>query len=297
VETVEYRGWKRNVRLANGEIELLVTAEVGPRIIRLGFIGEKNLLAEIEGQLGRSGEKQWMMRGGHRLWIAPEEAPKTYELDNDPLQVEPIPGGVRTLQEPGPLTQVQKKMEITLSRKSNDIRIVHTLTNRGRRSVELAPWALTVMRAGGTAVIPLPRKIPHPELLTPNQQWSIWSYTDLGDPRWTMGRRYVLFRQDPHRGPAKLGIAHREGWVAYQLESYLFVKRFTWKSGATYPDGGVNFETFSDQTCLELETLGPRTKLAPGRSVTHTESWSLFKNLRRCRTEADIDEHLLPLIA
>ena len=27
METVEYRGWKRNVRLANAEIELLVTAD------------------------------------------------------------------------------------------------------------------------------------------------------------------------------------------------------------------------------------------------------------------------------
>jgi hypothetical protein len=39
VDLVSYGGWKKNLRLANQDIELIVTAEVGPRIIRLGFIG------------------------------------------------------------------------------------------------------------------------------------------------------------------------------------------------------------------------------------------------------------------
>ena len=56
----------------------------------------------------------------------------------------------------------------------------------------------------------------------------------------------VLFRQDPRRGPNKIGIAHRPGWVAYLREGLLFVKRFAFREGATYPDGGVNFETYSN---------------------------------------------------
>jgi hypothetical protein len=296
MEIVEHWGWKHNVRLTNAEVELLVTADVGPRILRLAFLGGPNLLAEFENELGGQGEKQWKIRGGHRLWIAPEEPSRTYELDNEPVRVEPTPGGVRTIQKPGPLSHVQKEMVITLSRRSNDVRIVHRLTNRGRRSVELAPWALTALRPGGVAVIPLPAKIPHPERLSPNQNWSLWSYTDLGDPRFVIGHRYLLLRQDQRLGPTKLGIAHRQGWVAYLFRGYLFVKRFSWKTGATYPDGGVNFETFSDEACLELETLGPLTRLAPGRSVTHLERWSLFRDVPRCRTEADLEQHLLPLL-
>src|SRR6516225_11433579 len=33
VEKVEYKGWKNNLRLSNGEAELIVTLDVGPRII------------------------------------------------------------------------------------------------------------------------------------------------------------------------------------------------------------------------------------------------------------------------
>ena len=296
LEKVEYNGWKNSVRLANKEVELIVTTDVGPRIIRFGFIGKRNVLGEIPAQLGGCGEKDWMIRGGHRLWVAPEEKPKSYEQDNVPIIATSIPGGVRTVQKAGPITHVEKSMEIKLSPRKNEVTVSHILTNRGRKPITLAPWALTVMTLKGTAVIPLPGKISHSARLTHNQQWSIWGYTDFSDPRWTLGSKYVLFRQDPARGPNKLGIAHREGWAAYLVDTFAFIKRFNYVEGACYPDGGMNFETFSNEDILELESLGPLVKLAPGKSVTHVEKWSLHKGVPRCSTEAAIDRHLLPLV-
>jgi hypothetical protein len=292
IENVPYGGWKHNVRLANREVELMVTGDVGPRVIRFGFIGERNVFAEMPGQIGGTDERGWRLRGGHRLWAAPEEKPKTYEPDNGPVAVRRIPGGIRTLQPTGPLSGVQKSLVITLSERRNAVSVTHVLTNRGRRPVTLAPWALTVMAPGGMAVIPLPAKLPHTERLTHNQEWSLWGYTDFADPRWTLGSRYVFFRQDRRRGPAKLGVAHREGWVAYQLGAYAFVKCFAWQEGAVYPDGGVNFETFSNEDFLEVETLGPLVTLAPGRSTRHREDWALLRGLPRIRTERDADRVL-----
>ena len=297
MQTVEYGGWKRNVRLANAEIELIVTQEVGPRVIRLGFIGGTNVFAEYPAQLGKKNEKEWMIRGGHRLWVAPEEKPKTYDFDNDPIVIDAIPGGVRTIQPPCPMSGVAKSMEIAIARDANEVSIVHLLKNAGTQPVDLAPWALSVMAPGGMAILPLPKKIPHTDRLTHNQQWSLWGYTDFGDPRWTLGSRYVFFRQDPARGPNKVGVAHREGWAGYLRGDHLFVKRFGWIEGATYPDGGVNFETFSNQDMLEMESLGPMVTLAPGESVTHAEKWSLHRNVPACKTEADVDKHILPLIS
>ena len=68
VEKVEYKGWRNNLRITNGQIELIVTLDVGPRIIRCGFVGGPNIFKEYEDQLGKSGEKEWKIRGGHRLW-------------------------------------------------------------------------------------------------------------------------------------------------------------------------------------------------------------------------------------
>ena len=240
IEKVKFGGWEQNVRLTNGKIELVVTQEIGPRVIRLGFVGERNLFAEMQGQLGRRGEKQWMLRGGHRLWAAPEVKPDTYELDNGPVDIRRIEGGLKTVQPPGQITGIQKTMEIRLATNKNEVCVVHALTNRSRKAVTVAPWALSVMAPGGMAIIPLPEKIAHTERLTHNQQWSIWGYTNFADGRWTLGSNYVFFRQDRKRGPGKLGVAHREGWVAYQLGPYLFVKGFAWVDGATYPDAGMN---------------------------------------------------------
>lgn len=295
MEIVEFNGWKNNVRLANREVELIVTKDVGPRIIRFGFIGRKNLFVEVEGQQGGTGENEWMIRGGHRFWIAPEEKPKTYELDNDPIEVEEIANGVRTIQPVGLLSGIAKTMEISIAEGVNEVTIVHTLENMGDKPSKLAPWALTAMAVNGMAVIPLPEKISHTRRLTHNQEWSLWGYTDLSDLRWTLGSRYVFLRQDTKRGPSKLGMAHREGWAAYLLDGYLFVKRFSRIEGVAYPDGGANFETFSNEEFLELETLGPLISLAPGESVSHEEKWALYRNVPPCESESDVDAHIMPL--
>jgi len=296
MEQVSFNGWEGCVRLANDEVELLVTTAVGPRIARFAYRGERNLFAEIEGQQGGRDEDAWMIRGGHRLWVGPEKVPETYELDNVPIRADALPGGVRTTQAQGMLTGVVKQMEIVLAAERNLVTIVHRLTNAGGQPVVLAPWALSVMAPDGMAVIPLPAKISHTERLTHNQEWSLWGYTDLADPRWTLGSRYLFFRQDRARGPNKLGLAQREGWVGYLLDEFLFVKRFDWAEGQAYPDGGCNFETYSDQAFLEVESLAPLTTLAPGASVEHTERWELFRGVPHVTTEEDADRHVRALI-
>src|SRR5436309_8030777 len=93
VEKVEYKGWKNNLKISNGTVELIATLDVGPRIIRYGFSGGENALKEYADQLGKSGEKDWQIRGGHRLWHAPEAQPRTYFPDNSPVEFKELPGG------------------------------------------------------------------------------------------------------------------------------------------------------------------------------------------------------------
>jgi hypothetical protein len=65
----------------------------------------------------------------------------------------------------------------------------------------------------------------------------------------------------------------------------------------TYPDFGCSFETFTNADFLEIETLGPLTKVAPGAGVTHVERWSLHKGIRlEAITDAALDRALLPLL-
>ncbi|MCX5770994.1 MAG: hypothetical protein NTZ09_12080 [Candidatus Hydrogenedentes bacterium] len=43
MEKVPYGGWPNCVRVTNGTVELIATTDVGPRIIRVGFVGGQNV--------------------------------------------------------------------------------------------------------------------------------------------------------------------------------------------------------------------------------------------------------------
>jgi len=74
------------------------------------------------------------------------------------------------------------------------------------------------------------------------------------------------------------------------------VKRHTADPTKTYPDMGACFEMFANADVLELETLGPLTKLAPGESLRHVERWSLYRDVRIGEwTDAELDRVLAPL--
>jgi hypothetical protein len=47
---------------------------------------------------------------------------------------------------------------------------------------------------------------------------------------------------------------------------------------------------------LELETLGPLAKVAPGKAVEHTETWQLFKDIPEDLSEAAIEANIRPLV-
>src|SRR5271165_2242473 len=82
VEKTEYRGWANCYRVSNGEIEVIVTGDVGPRIIRFGFVGGQNLFNEFPDQRGKSVEATFRLRGGDRVWMGPEDASASWAPDN-----------------------------------------------------------------------------------------------------------------------------------------------------------------------------------------------------------------------
>ena len=94
VEKTEYKGWPNCYRVSNGEIELIVTADVGPRLIRFGFVGGQNLFKEFPDQLGKSGEDKFQLRGGDRVWKAPEDPVATWAPDNSQVEIQVAPDGL-----------------------------------------------------------------------------------------------------------------------------------------------------------------------------------------------------------
>ena len=297
IEKVSYQGWPNCYRLSNGEVELIVTADVGPRIMRYGFAGDANFFKEYPEMLGRSGEKQWMIRGGHRLWRAPEDATLTYAPDNEPVKIE-IKGSELVATQPvEKLTGIEKQLALRLAERGTAVEVVHRMRNTLRRAAEFAPWALTVMAPGGVAITGFPPRGRHPEVLLPTNPLVMWAYTDFSDPRWRFTKKYLILRQDPEaREPQKAGLFHPDTWGAYLLGTDLFVKRSKADPARRYADFGCSFEMFTNAEMLELETLGPLAEVPAGGMIEHVEHWSLHRNVRITSwTDAELDRVLGPL--
>jgi hypothetical protein len=237
--------------------------------------------------------------GGHRLWAAPEARPRSYAPDSHPVSFE-IEGTntIRLVQQVEAATGLQKEMTIVLDEEGTGVSVHHKITNRNLWPIEASPWALTIMRGGGEAIFPQEPYRAHSEYLLPARPLVLWHYTDLSEPRWTLGKKYIRLRTDASLiEPQKIGIANKQGWAAYRLDQTLFVKRAGYIEGATYPDCGSNFETFTAASFIEVETLAPLHRLEPGASASHTERWSLFHNINMGETEESFDATLGPILS
>lgn len=277
VQTVSYGGWEYCVRISNDLVELIITVDVGPRIIRYGFPGEENEMCEVKSTMGLKGGDEWRVYGGHRLWHSPEAKPRSYEPDNSPVSWEKIPDGIRTIQDVERMTGIQKEMEITLSPAGSSVNILHRLINKGPWSVEMSVWSISAMATGGKEIIPFAGRDTG---LLPNRVLSLWPYTRLNDPRIRFGEKYIVLNQDPGvRHPFKLGIPNEHGWAAYFNHNHLFVKYYTHIDGAVYPDFGVSYESYMNDYMLEMETLSPLTKVGADAHIEHMEKWELFDNV------------------
>ena len=291
IQNVSYGGWDRCVEIKNDIVDLIVTVDMGPRIIRYGFVGKENEMCEVGATLGLKGGSEWRIYGGHRLWHSPEDEYRTYEPDNFPVPWEKIPDGIRTIQDVERRTGIRKEMEITLSHEGSRVNILHRLTNAGCAPIELAVWSISAMSASGKEVVPQTRRDTG---LLPNRTMVLWPYTRLDDPRISLGDKYIILRQDPFaKGPLKFGTSNEQGWAAYFNHGHLFVKHYEHKEDAVYPDFGVSYETYTNDLMLEMETLSPLTILEPGSGIEHSEAWELFDDVPMpLDNEADIAEGL-----
>ncbi len=292
----EFQGGQA-VALESKALEIVVTTSVGPRVVALcskrGKAG--NLFIQFPPDAPRTGD--FAVRGGHRLWHSPEDLVRTYQADDEPLAVKPLQNGIALAQPIEPKTGMQKAMKLELTNEST-VRVTHALTNHGLWPVETAAWALTMFRPGGYAVLPLLPKGDHAggDLL-PTYSLVPWSYTDLSLPMWDLHREFVGIDVSKAKVAQKLGITNYPGWSAYWLDGATFVKHAPVVARSAYPDLGCAFEVFTNGAMIELETLSPLVKLAPGQSVTHVEHWTVFDGLAKPDTDASFAGSLAPAVA
>jgi hypothetical protein len=273
----DHHGWESR-SLTNGHMQLDYLSDC-LRIVRLQLNGRANLFADLGRQELQTEHGLFYFHGGHRLWHSPEAMPRTYLPDHGGLVVTEHAAGV-TLEQPAePHVRVSKRLDVRLEPDRPVVHLRHELRNEGAWPIELAPWALTMLRLGGVAVFPQPSGSQDPAGLLPNRRLVFWPYSHLKDVRLDLDDDFVLLRGEAALPPVKFGYFNPHGWQAYWLEGTLFVKRFDPLPGAEFPDGGCNCESYCNDRFLELESLGPMTRLEPGAAAVHGETWELYDRL------------------
>lgn len=281
------------ISLTNGQIELQVTTDIGPRIISCACKGMENMFFQDTSKtpLGDKFdiyEDQIILYGGHRVWISPEVVPRCYHPDNKPVTVTEVENGARFSGAVEKHNAIQKCITVTLDPEAPRVKVVHSIRNLGQWDIVLAPWAITMLAPGGVEVMPMPSRETS---LLPNRNFTFWDYSELNDPRIYFGKDYMTLKQDPSKdNPFKLGYNNEGGWAAYFNKGQVFLKYFEPILGGAYPDNGCCFESYTNGKMIEMETLGEVTELEPDDFVTLEEEWELYpaETLADVKDEAKI---------
>lgn len=260
---------------------LQIECLTGPlRVIGLRPAGKPDMLADLTDLPPVSTPYgDFYFRGGHRLWHSPEAMPRTYIPDAAVLTITDLPDGLLLEAQAEPGTGIRKRIEIRMASGKPSVTLIHTLINDGLWAIELAPWAITQFRLGGTVILPMPVGNADPAGLLPNRQLSLWPYARINDPRLKLDDAFVLFKADALLPPFKLGYLNPHGWIAYWLDGVLFRKTFDAHTGLSHPDNNCNAEMYCNDRFVELESLGPLVTLPPGASAIHVETWDVYDGI------------------
>lgn len=283
-EEASYKNFGKCLSISNGALEVLITVDVGPRIIKCALTGKHNLMFEdIERKLTHDvsalfGEgKTWNIYGGHRLWLSPESFPETYYPDNEKVVYTIRPDGAEFTPAKQDNTGLQYTITVTMDPVLPELNVNHIIKNTKSSPVKGAAWALTVLDRNGAVIVPQPKEDTG---LLPNRVLAVWPYTDLTDKRLFLGKEYIALRQNPEvKEPIKFGINNTVGKVAYINYGQALVKETEFIPDSVYPDFGVSSEIYSCDMFTEAETLSPLREIKPGDFITHTERWRLIDNV------------------
>lgn len=280
IEELEHREFNRCLKISNGEAELMISLDFGPRVLHYALDDGENIFgwhpqAAVTTELGT-----WKPYGGHRLWLAPENTPLSYAPDNEPVDYLVENEFSALFSRPADAAGIEKQFRVTFAERGSGVSVDHKITNRRVEPIQAAAWALTIMRLGGAAVIPNEPFAPYgPETLSPVRTMTLWSYTDFTDPRWSFEKDSIRLRFDENLGSQqKFGVLNKQGWAGYQWQDLLFKKRFVTLDNASYPDMNCNNEVYIAGGFVEVESLSPLKYLEPGNSIDYEETWELHSD-------------------
>lgn len=267
--------WGRVLWLQNDALEIGVALDFGIRIVHLSCLGMENLYYVQPNDLSDNFTKgEWRVYGGHRLWMAPESL-DSYCPDNAPVDYELEENGVLITQRPDPALQIRKQIRITFL-EDGGVCLDHAIENLSDAVITGASWGVNTLDGGGVAKINF--SCGERGGFNPKRTVSLWSDTNLHDKRVKFDRGALTAT---HMADVteyfKIGLYVQPGEAVLTNKGQQFTISFDVAPMDACIDGGCNFELYMCSRFMELEVLGVKAEIAPGKTATHQEIWHLQK--------------------
>mgnify|MGYP005788458409 FL=1 len=288
---INYKNYGKCLKVTNNIVEIIVTIEYGPRIIKYGYVNGKNHFAEGVKNKISTLHGDYYIIGGHRFWHIPENKDRTYIPDNKPVEYESMFNGVRLIQKIEKWTQVQKIIEITFEENSPKVKILHKIISLNAFDINIAIAGITSMDKGGIQIVPIEKR---KEGTVPNRSIVFWPYSNIKDPRVYFGEKYVAMKVCENTVENfKMGFNTNISYALYYNENELFIKEFEkiQDKNLNYPDMGCSYESFIGNDYIEMQTNSPIYVLETNKCIEHVEIWNLYKDVNLDFIETFIDSY------
>lgn len=277
---ISYHGYTKAIELKSENVRVILCPQAGGRVLEFSVDGKNALFLDDEEKSWKP-DKQVPLTAG-RFDFGPELTIKPHpKIWSGEWTGKVISANVAVLTSPrdeGCGVQLTREFELFRNPgKSAHLNCKQTITNISDKVQEYCHWGRSFSPGGGICLIPLgDRPSRFPSKYAMYEDSAIINVSNK-DER-IRERNGFLEILGPPRKP-KLGFDSYAGWLAYLIPSdMLFVKRF-----ATYPDrvyneaAGLTLSVWYPAGLrIELEPIGPRERLEPGKSASFSEEWWLM---------------------
>ncbi|MGE0377719.1 MAG: hypothetical protein AB7I48_16455 [Planctomycetaceae bacterium] len=278
-EVVEFYGYDDCLRLSNDTTQVTLCPAAGGRVLEYAWKGKNALYLALggEGWTYTAGGEAGSMSAG-RFDIGPEQTiPPHPQLWMGRWAGEIIgPRAARLTSVKDEATGVQLIREFRLDQHTSRLDCKQTIRNVSNAPKEYCHWCRTFALGRGVCVIPLTEPSRFPNRYVMYGPGTVINYRPE-DSHIRIRDGFLEITGVP--AYPKLGMDTTAGWFAYLMANDLmFVKRFPADPDRVYNEvAGLTMSIwYPDGPMCELEPIGPRERLAPGKEASFTETWWLL---------------------
>ncbi len=282
---IKFLNYEGCIELSNQDTTVVLGHHAGGRVLKYAWKEKDALyLSPEEAKWGTPNAPKRPPSSAGRFDIGPELLiPRRDVLWSGQWAAEITgPRAARLTSKKDPATGVQLIREFELAADSTHLRCTQIIDNVSTEVKRWNHWSRTFAKHGGIVVVPLT-----PQLSKFPFGWIMYEKGHLinfrpEDPA-VLQRDGMLEILGPTKFP-KLGMDSFAGWFAYQMPNdLLFVKTYKADPKRVYGEAaGITISIwYPDKSRIpacELEPIGPREEIEPGKRASFTENWWLLSS-------------------